>query len=76
MRVYGILIHLRESLLGIFPILITFSFCIDFYESKYGCSGIDFLVFKPFGLNQMVKLLDAAATLYHKRRAYNFLEKL
>ena len=27
-----------------------------FYEEKYGCSGIDFLIFKPFGYNEVLLL--------------------
>jgi len=31
-----------------------------FYEDKYGCSGIDFLVFKPFGYNDILLLVRSA----------------
>ena len=31
-----------------------------FYEDKYGCSGIDFLVFKPFGYNEILLLVRNA----------------
>ncbi|MDX1775369.1 MAG: response regulator [Desulfobulbales bacterium] len=31
-----------------------------FYEDKYGCSGIDFLVFKPFGYNEILSLVRNA----------------
>jgi DNA-binding NtrC family response regulator len=31
-----------------------------FYEDKYGCSGIDFLIFKPFGYDEVLLLLRNA----------------
>jgi len=31
-----------------------------FYEDKYGCSGIDFLLFKPFGYNEISWLVEEA----------------
>jgi len=31
-----------------------------FYEDKYGCSGIDFLLFKPFGYNEISWLIKEA----------------
>ena len=31
-----------------------------FYEDKYGCSGIDFLIFKPFGYNEIISLVRNA----------------
>jgi DNA-binding NtrC family response regulator len=31
-----------------------------FYEEKYGCSGIDFLIFKPFGYNEIILLVRNA----------------
>ncbi|UCE94254.1 MAG: response regulator [Flavobacteriaceae bacterium] len=31
-----------------------------FYEEKYGCSGIDFLIFKPFGYNEILFLVRSA----------------
>jgi DNA-binding NtrC family response regulator len=31
-----------------------------FYEEKYGCSGIDFLLFKPFGLEGLLILVEDA----------------
>ena len=31
-----------------------------FYEYKYGCSGIDFLIFKPFGYNEILLLVRNA----------------
>lgn len=31
-----------------------------FYEEKYGCSGIDFLLFKPFGYNEISTLIKEA----------------
>ena len=31
-----------------------------FYEDKYGCSGIDFLIFKPFGYNEIILLVRNA----------------
>lgn len=31
-----------------------------FYEDKYGCSGIDYLIFKPFGYNELLLLAREA----------------
>ena len=31
-----------------------------FYENKYGCSGIDFLLFKPFAYNEISLLVKEA----------------
>ena len=31
-----------------------------FYEDKYGCSGIDYLIFKPFGYNELLLLVRKA----------------
>ena len=31
-----------------------------FYEEKYGCSGIDFLIFKPFGYKDILLLVRSA----------------
>jgi len=31
-----------------------------FYEDKYGCTGIDFLLFKPFGYNEISWLVKEA----------------
>jgi len=31
-----------------------------FYEDKYGCSGIDFLIFKPFGYTELLFLVKEA----------------
>ena len=31
-----------------------------FYEDKYGCSGIDFLLIKPFGYNEVLLLVREA----------------
>jgi DNA-binding NtrC family response regulator len=31
-----------------------------FYEDKYGCSGIDFLIFKPFGYKEVLLLVRSA----------------
>ena len=31
-----------------------------FYEDKYGCSGIDFLLSKPFGYNEVLLLVREA----------------
>ena len=31
-----------------------------FYEDKYGCSGIDYLIFKPFGYNELLLLVKEA----------------
>ena len=32
----------------------------SFYEDKYGCSGIDYLIFKPFGYNELLMLVKEA----------------
>ena len=37
-----------------------------FYEDKYGCSGIDYLIFKPFGYNELL-LLAREAFQYSKK---------
>jgi len=31
-----------------------------FYEEKYGCSGIDYLIFKPFGYEELLFLVREA----------------
>lgn len=31
-----------------------------FYEDKYGCSGVDFLIFKPFGYDEILLLVREA----------------
>ncbi len=31
-----------------------------FYEGKYGCSGIDYLIFKPFGYEELLLLVREA----------------
>jgi len=31
-----------------------------FYEEKYGCSGIDYLIFKPFGYDELLFLVTEA----------------
>jgi DNA-binding NtrC family response regulator len=31
-----------------------------FYEEKYGCSGIDYLIFKPFGYDELLFLVREA----------------
>ena len=37
-----------------------------FYEDKYGCSGIDYLIFKPFGYSELL-LLAKEAFQYSKK---------
>jgi DNA-binding NtrC family response regulator len=39
-----------------------------FYEEKYGCSGIDFLLFKPFGYNEITSLVKEAVQYSLKLR--------
>jgi len=56
------------------PIAMMVTLSSSFYEKKYGCSGIDFLLFKPFGLSQMMELVDSAKRLYHRRRTSLFKE--
>jgi len=38
-----------------------------FYEDKYGCSGIDYLIFMPFGYNELLLLV---------REAFQYSKKL
>jgi len=39
-----------------------------FYEEKYGCSGIDFLLFKPFGYSEISSLVKEAVQYSLKLR--------
>jgi len=54
------------------PIAMMVTLSIAFYEKKYSCSGIDFLIFKPFGLAEMVELIDATKALYQRRRSSQY----
>ena len=45
-----------------------------FYEEKYGCSGIDYLVFKPFGYEEL-SLLVSEAFQYSLKLKKNVLTK-
>ena len=49
------------------PIAMMATLSFIFYESKYSCSGIDFLIFKPFGLERVARLINEAEALYHRR---------
>jgi len=51
------------------PIAMMGTLSSGFYENKYSCSGIDFLLFKPFGLEQMMRLIGEAEILFEKRKA-------
>ncbi len=42
------------------PIAMMVTLPSRFYEDKYGCSGIDFLIFKPFGYNEILWLVREA----------------
>ncbi len=39
-----------------------------FYEEKYGCSAVDFLIFKPFGYKEVNNLIIEASTISKKLR--------
>lgn len=49
------------------PIAMMATLSVVFYESKYICSGIDFLIFKPFGVERVARLVDEAQALFHRR---------
>lgn len=42
------------------PVAMMVTLPSRFYEDKYGCSGIDFLLFKPFGYNEISRLVKEA----------------
>ncbi|NOQ41324.1 MAG: response regulator [Desulfuromusa sp.] len=46
-----------------------------FYEGKYGCSGIDYLIFKPFGYEELLFLVREAFQ-YSLKLKKNILNKL
>jgi len=50
------------------PLAMMVTFSSRFYEEKYGCSGIDFLIFKPFGFSQVLGLVAAARKLARRLR--------
>ena len=50
------------------PLAMMVTFSSRFYEEKYGCSGIDFLIFKPFGFSQVLGLVVAARKLARRLR--------
>jgi DNA-binding NtrC family response regulator len=50
------------------PLSMMVTFSSRFYEEKYGCSGIDFLIFKPFGFSQVLGLVAAARKLARRLR--------
>ena len=42
------------------PVAMMVTLPSKFYEDKYGCSGIDFLIFKPFGYKEVLWLVSEA----------------
>lgn len=42
------------------PVAMMVTLPSRFYEDKYGCSGIDFLIFKPFGYSEVLWLVSEA----------------
>jgi DNA-binding response OmpR family regulator len=42
------------------PVAMLVTLPSRFYEDKYGCSGIDFLIFKPFGYSEVLWLVSEA----------------
>jgi DNA-binding NtrC family response regulator len=42
------------------PVAMMVTLPSRFYEEKYGSSGIDFLIFKPFGYNEILWLVGEA----------------
>ena len=50
------------------PLAMMVTFSSRFYEEKYGCSGIDFLIFKPFGYSQVLGLVAEARKLARNLR--------
>jgi len=42
------------------PVAMMVTLPSRFYEDKYGCSGIDFLIFKPFGYKEVLWLVSEA----------------
>ena len=49
---------MRES--ECMPVAMMVTLPSRFYEDKYGCSGIDFLIFKPFGYKEVLWLVSEA----------------
>jgi DNA-binding NtrC family response regulator len=53
------------------PVAMMVTFSTRFYAEKYGCAGIDFLIFKPFGFTQVLGLVAEARKLArHLRDTY------
>jgi len=50
------------------PVAMMATLPSKFYEKKYGYSGIDFLIFKPFGLAQVSRLVEDATEYSWKLR--------
>jgi len=42
------------------PVAMMVTLPSRFYEDKYGCSGVDFLLFKPFGYSDVLWLVGEA----------------
>lgn len=50
------------------PVAMMVAFSTRFYAKKYGCAGIDFLIFKPFGFPQVLGLVAEARKLARRLR--------
>jgi DNA-binding NtrC family response regulator len=50
------------------PVAMMVTFSTRFYAEKYGCAGIDFLIFKPFGFSQILGLVAEARKLARRLR--------
>jgi len=50
------------------PVAMMVTFSTRFYAEKYGCAGIDFLIFKPFGFTQILGLVAEARKLSRRLR--------
>ena len=50
------------------PVAMMVTFSTRFYAEKYGCAGIDFLIFKPFGFAQVLGLMAEVRKLARRLR--------
>ena len=50
------------------PVAMMVTFSTRFYADKYGCTGVDFLIFKPFGFAQVLGLMTEARKLARRLR--------
>jgi DNA-binding NtrC family response regulator len=48
------------------PMAMMATLPIEFYDEKYGRSDVDFLIYKPFELTQLSKLVQEASELFQK----------